>query len=516
VSIALIIPTALITNYLVGWDYHSEYHAYNLACKTKSWNPTFNCLDDRITKGYSSLSVTILPVIYSTILDIDGTWIFKILYPIVLSFIPLALYKLYYEKLGDKAAFLAIFFLLSNSVFFNVEIFSAKQIIGEFFYVLLFLVILKEKIGNLEKSFFFIVFSAALVMSHYSLAYIFLFCIFLTWFSTVMIKHTNLKAVKSRISLNMVILFFSIAFTWYIYTSASTLFNSILEIGDSISRNFITDFFNPSARTSTVLKGLGLAEAVSIWHQIGRTFFYISEFFIVIGMLRVIIKKEYGHFGYEYAILSFTNLTLLFMAIVIPNFAKYFRMERFYQISLLFLAPFFVLGGKSVFEIISKWRKRTKVLNLILLILIPFFLFETGFFYEVIGDYNYSLPLSMYRMNRIDLYRRIVDEKEVISSFWLLRNVNYSNSLVYSDSISSGHVLTSYAMLSAENMRELSNSVQFLGNKNYVYLREVNTIEEKIEGTENWYNFSDVAKTLLYQNLLYSNGDCEIFLITND
>jgi len=312
----------------------------------------------------------------------------------------------------------------------------------------------------------------------------------------------------------MVLIFFTITFAWYIYTSASAPFNAIVEIGEQISTNFLVDFFDPSARTATVLRGFGGGQASSFVHQIGRTVFYIAEFFIIVGVARMLFKKEYGSFGQEYAVLSVLNLVILMMCMIIPNFARYFRMERFYQISLLFLAPFFVLGGEAVFKFISRRRNQALALNLVLFVLIPFFLFETGFIYEVTRDFNYSLPLSMYRMDRILLYRRITDEKEVTAACWLSNHLDSSHSLFYGDVISTSHVLTSYGMMSAENLRELSNTTQFTNTASYVYLRGVNTIEGKIEGTGILLNLSDISQIIDNQNIIYSNEDCEIFLVT--
>lgn len=515
ITIALLLHSSLITNYLVGWDFHSEYHVFKLTDDATYWNSTFNSQDDRIANGNSMLSVTILPTIYSKVANIDGTWLLKILYPLILSFVPLALYQLYSVRMKKEVAFLATFFLVSNLAFFGIEGFSAKQMIGAFFYILLFLVILKEKMGAFERSFFFVVFSAGLVVSHYSMSYIFMFLILLAWLLPTVMHFPDLKVRKNlSITLSMVLIFFTFAFAWYIYTSASAPFDTIVEIGERTSRNFLVDFFDPSARTQTVLRGLGGGQAFSFGHQIGRTVFYITEFFIIVGIARMLFKKEYARFGQEYAVLSVLNLVILMMGIIIPNFASYFRFERFYQISLLFLAPFFVLGGKTVFNFISRGRNQALVLNMILIILIPFFLFETGFIYEVTRDFNYSLPLSMYRMDRVLLYSRITDGKEVTAARWLSNHMNSSHSLVYGDFISTYKVLTSYGMMHAENFRELSNTTRFTSSENYVYLRGINTIEGKIEGIGSSWNLSDISPIIDNQNIIYSNEDCEIFLVT--
>jgi len=514
IAVALLFHSSLITNYLVGWDIHSEYHVFKLTDNAAYWNSIFSSPDDRISKGNAMLSVTILPAIYSQITKIDGTWLLKVLYPLILSLVPLTLYRLYSARMKKEDAFFATFFLMSNLTFFGTDGFPAKQMVGEFFYVLLFLVILKEKMGSLKRSFFFVVFSVGLVVSHYSMSYIFMFLIFLTWLLTTGM-HFFIHGARrnTRITLSMILIFFVITFAWYIYTSASTPFKAIVEVGEQIHRNFLVDFFNPSARTTTVLRGLGAGQTTSLGHQIGRIFFYITEFFIIVGVAKMMLKKEYVSFGREYAILSVLNSAILLMCIVVPNFARYFRMERFYQISLLFLAPFFVLGGETVFKFIFRPRKQALTLNLILIVLIPLFLFETGFIYEVTRDYSYSLPLSMYRMDRVLVYDRITDEQEVKAARWLSNHLNSSHSLVYGDFISNEHVLTSYGMMPTERFRVLSNTTQFTSSVTYVYLRGVNKIEGIMAGREQAWNVSEIQPILDNQNIIYSNNDSEIFYV---
>jgi uncharacterized membrane protein len=533
ITIALLLHSSLITNYIVGWDIHSEYHAFRLVDDSAHWNSTFTSLDDRVTKGYATLSVTILPTVYSKIADVDATLLLKLLYPLLLSFVPLALYKLYSVKFRKEVAFLSAIFLVSNLAFFGTDGFPAKQMIGELFYVLLFLVIFKEKIGTSAKAFFFTVFSAGLVVSNYSMSYIFMFLIFVTWILVKRMQVLNLAPrTTAKITLGAVLIFFAFAFAWYIFTSATTLFNALVETLTRVSQHFLTDFFDPTARTATVLRGLGAGEATSLLHVAGRIFFYSAELFIALALVVMLLKKEYKKFGYEYAILTVLNCGFLIMGIVIPNFARYFRMERFYQISLLFLAPFFVLGGESVFHyvsgvlarifprisrtrILSVGRSQIVSLSLVLMVLIPFFLFETGFIYEISKGYSYSLPLSMYRMNRPLMYERITDAKEVASAVWLSNHLNASDSVVYSDLISMSHTLVSYGMLS-ENLRLISNTTKFTDNIDYVYLRGVNTKDGLVAGELFTWNISDIQPIFGYQNAIYSNDDCQVLLLINN
>ena len=514
ITFALIFHTSLITNYLIGWDYQSEYQVFKLVDNRAIWDYSFTSSDVNIAKGYSMLSVTILPTIYSKVAAIDGTTIFKVFYSLLLSLIPLCLYKFYSERMKNKISLLAIFFLISNLTFFSIEGFSATQIVGEFFYVLIFLIILKNNITPSKKWLFFVLFSSALVISYYSLSYILLFFLFLPYF--IVSELSTFKILRKYITLEMLLLFFIITFTMYIYSNSSIQVLNLGTILQQIYLNFGKDFFNLAARSATVLSGLGLSQASSFLHLVGRIFFYVAEFFILIGFAKILLFKnndEDFQIDREYVIFALLNLVILIMCIVIPNFARFFRAERFYQISLLFLAPFFVHGGSIFFKFFLRRKNILLTMNLILIVLIPLFLFETGFFYEMTGDSSYSLPLSMYRMDKVSLYYRIIDKKEIDAAVWLSDNMNRSNSLVYGDSISTLRVLTSYGMLNGENYRELTNTTKFESNINYVYLREVNTEENTIIAENGSWNLSDILPLMKGHSTIYSNGPDKIYFL---
>jgi uncharacterized membrane protein len=414
----------------------------------------------------------------------------------------------------NKISLLAIFFLISNLTFFSIEGFSATQIVGEFFYVLIFLIILKNNITPSKKWLFFVLFSSALVISYYSLSYILLFFLFLPYF--IVSELSTFKILRKYITLEMLLLFFIITFTMYIYSNSSIQVLNLGTILQQIYLNFGKDFFNLAARSATVLSGLGLSQASSFLHLVGRIFFYVAEFFILIGFAKILLFKnndEDFQIDREYVIFALLNLVILIMCIVIPNFARFFRAERFYQISLLFLAPFFVHGGSIFFKFFLRRKNILLTINLILIVLIPLFLFETGFFYEMTGDSSYSLPLSMYRMDKVSLYYRIIDKKEIDAAVWLSDNMNRSNSLVYGDSISTLRVLTSYGMLNGENYRELTNTTKFESNINYVYLREVNTEENTIIAENGSWSLSDISPLMKGHSTIYSNGPDKIYFL---
>lgn len=105
ISLSLLFHDSLIYPYISGGDVNFEYHVYKLVEMNSYWDSTSP------SASYNAmLSVTILPSIYTYLLNIDGTWIFKIIYQVIFSLVPLGLYLAYKMQTDEKTAFLSVFF----------------------------------------------------------------------------------------------------------------------------------------------------------------------------------------------------------------------------------------------------------------------------------------------------------------------------------------------------------------------------------------------------------------------
>ena len=513
IAIALLFHASLISNYIYGHDIHFEYHIFRSTQNDSHWNSTVPYTGiPAYTSFNAMLSVTVLPTIYSNVLNMEATWILKIIYPLIFSFVPLGLYQLFKMQVGKKFAFASTFFFMANSVFFTELLTLSRQMVAELFYVLLFLVLLNKKMNPLNKRICFIIFSFALVVSHYSIAYIFMFLIFFAWLPSFFRKNE-----AKGITISSVALFFAILFSWYIYISASGAFNQFLSVGEYISRTFFTDFFNPRSRGGDVLRGIGMEAAPSFGHLMSRIFAYATEFFIIVGFVTLIIRRKKTMFDREYITISSLSMVLLVMAIALPNFAGSLNMTRFYHIQLLFLAPFFILGGETIFRFILNLTPTKTQLStaLLLIVLVPFFLFQTGFVYETTRDDSWSIPLSEYRMDAIrSRLLGWIYEQDVFGAKWLSRNIEAGYAPIYADGTSVHFELTSYGMLSIDRLVELSNTTDEHA-KGVVYLGRINVINGTIikygtAGVKLW-NITEISPILNNLNKVYSNGGCEIY-----
>jgi uncharacterized membrane protein len=162
-ALALLYQTTLISNYLVGSDIHQEYYWGKLIIENGYW-------DAAIPGGINScLSIVMLAPVYSLLLNMDVAWLFKIIYPLFFSLLPLTLFQIFRSQIGSRYAFLAAFFFIAMPMFFMDLTQLARQQISELFFVLVILLMVDRKLTLMQRTILVIVFSFGVVVSHYGM-----------------------------------------------------------------------------------------------------------------------------------------------------------------------------------------------------------------------------------------------------------------------------------------------------------------------------------------------------------
>lgn len=526
ISSTLLLLTFLTSNYLNGFDIHSDFFVFNITSIGSYWNKSFgrDLFFNTSWQMYlfnSMLSVTVLPTIFSNLLNINGTWMFKIIYPLIFSLVPLALFQIQIRQWGKKVAFISILFFMSNSVFFNFQN-TVKEMVAELFYVLLFLILFKKDINQGSRWILIIFFSFSLIVSYYTMAYFFLVMIFSAWiFAKVFSKNKNIS-----IDLTVLLFFTVFIFTWYIFI-VNPAFYRFQGFITGTYQSLITEFFSPQSRGQEVLVATGMLSSPTLLHQIGKIFFNITALFILIGFIIIIARKKKDNFDPQYFVLISTNLVLLLMSIIIPNFSASLQIDRLYHVALLFISPLFIVGGRSIFDNILKIfrlkenKREIYGLVLVLLVLVTFFFFQTGFIYEIEQDpVPSSVFLSKYRMAGDELLNLgYINENDFFGAIWLSKYVDV-NAGIYSDVKSKFHVLTS-SMIDTNNRIDVIGNTTVFNDRSYVYLNEYNTKNGIIIRDTRYpfnirYNISEIPilnSTMIPNNKIYSNDACEIHYI---
>jgi len=451
IALCLLYQTTLISPLLTGFDIHLEYYFEQLVVENGYW-------DAMLPHGYNfALSITMLAPIYSLILDIDGAWIFKVIYPFIFSLVPLALFHIFRQQMSAKKAFLAVFFFMAVPTFSLEMIALAKQQIAELFFVLFLLLLVERKLGLSQRLPLAIVFGLSIAMSHYGLASIFIYYLIMGGVVIILIRSSwvrkiwgwltrkwgglppNLVSPKAfplkAIAIVVAVYFLGIIAYFGLVSSGSylafitgtlqgqfsTITTGVVELLPGEPGEPST-FFDFTAREPLIQTALGLDfVSASLQGKGFRIFQYITQLFIVIGFIRLIFKPNKLRFTAEYIAFTVASALLLGGCIFLPYFSNMMNATRFYHIALLLLAPLCILGGEGIWLSISTLYQKLKhkvslvtmsednqtcLRFLTLAVLIPYFLFTSGFIFEVTKhevtdriDSPYSIALSGQRVD---------------------------------------------------------------------------------------------------------------------
>ncbi|XES78262.1 MAG: DUF2206 domain-containing protein [Candidatus Bathyarchaeia archaeon] len=522
VSLALVFQIVFTSQYIMGFDSNIEFYIFRLTSNNSNWQliPIYGQLD--YARYNSMLSVTILPTIYSALMNIQGELLFKIFYPFLFSLIPLTMYvtlSKHWEKF--KSLLAVLFFISTPLTFFGVEFLSLdKQIVALLFLVLSCFVLLDSKMFFGKRRLLLIIFGAGMVVSHYSVTYIYL--VFLLSFYLLL----RMRRVFDRVlNGSMVLLLFVMTFSWYSLTVAPL--TTLSSIVTSVFSRFSTEaLLNPASRTS-----ISATPILTVAGGINWALFLIVHAFIAFGVLVMLVRPRRIPFNETYRSFLLVWVAILAFSVIIPNIAPALNLTRLYSISMIFLAPFFVLGGENLVDTgryllakvrrtnFSKVTKNRQVVTILLsLVLIGYFLSQSGFINFATNAAPQSYSIDHNRMlNSEDLalqrgfYTVYNTRPDIFSAVWLSGQINQTT-LIYADTVSRIHSLSSYGLIAFTQTQELNNQTTLSPN-NFIYLRQLNVNNGlMVRGVSETYNTSDITPFLDQSNLVYSNGNGQIWL----
>lgn len=516
-GLTLLFHYSLISSYVQGPDIKLENYVFTSTLKDGYWNSSVSFADMNTGRFNNMLSITVLPTLYSNVLNLDSNLVLKLIFPAIFALVPVALYVLWRDKFGAKVGFLSAFLLVSQTTFYVEMPALARQMIAEVFVALLLILLFTKKSDSKSLKIFFVILGFSLIVSHYAMALVFDFFILAAWLFAKFAKKTN-----RNVSLSLILLFNVMMLLWYVFTSASAGLESIVTNLSTLYTS-LGDFFNVTTRGQGVLEGLGLVAAPSTLNLLSRSIAYIIEFFIIVGFVVLILRWRKGIYqDSEYFFLCSANILLLGLCIVVPSFANRLQITRFFHIMLFILAPLFVMGFLFSYKFV--WRRlqagtKRKMnfvgLVLIALLLGTYFLFQTNIMYEVTGSQSWSLPLSRYRLGT-RLYTEFfyTTEYQVNGAKWLQNSIDTDNNILVYYSGSTYGSCIAYGGIRVSQLRQLTNFTLLKGGE-FIVLGEDATVYGIIEDMNTVWNVSEIinSQPLSSQplNLLYTNGNCVIF-----
>jgi uncharacterized membrane protein len=523
-ALSLLFYESLISNYLVGWDIQTEHYLAGLVIASGSWNPALS-----ISFYNTSLSSVLLGPILSLACGISIVSVFKVVYPLIFALVPVALYLVFREHTNDKVAFLSAFLFVAVEPFFEEMIQLPRQEIGELFLALIVLVMVAKH--SERRNLLTIIFAFSLIVSHYSLAYVYISLLLFVLLGLALLDRPIIQrisrmrqsrsavgdplarsagstrgVIRRPITWAYVALFIVASQVWYIYTSGGIVFYSAVTALSYVSGGF-SELGNPSVTGAGILTSV----TTSPLQEVTKYLNIFVQLLIVVGIIALLARKTRMRYDKESAALAVASLSLLVAVFAVPFVAANLNTSRFYQIGLIFLAPFAVIGGLAIVRAASSMMRvpcdsncEKNFLKVFSIFLALFLLFNTGFVYEIV---NKSVSTAVPLNATFDAPR--FNDLEVAGAAWL-SNEKSNSTPVYGDA---------YRSLLLNGFSYPANV--FPGNNTlpagaFVYLGSLNVQQSKLAGV----SYASGAGTRSYGNTsvissgrsrLYDNGGAQIY-----
>lgn len=496
-SLALIYHRSLISSNLWGVDIFAEFYFAQNTHFYGVWN---NAVYENLN---AMLSIVILPNIYSLVPGMSITLVFKLIFPFLLSIVPLGIYIVLKDQMDQRIAFLGVLFFIFAGDFYGVLPAMARQEVGGLFFILLMVLLVDLDMAIKKKAWFFIAFVGALVFSHYAISYLFLFL--MATFALALLFHlfkmrgerallprTNSFIGNPVTALVLLAIIFMIPVAWYSFVSDGSVITSLREIIDYMLSNFSTNFLTPQGS-----EGIKMATESTTSAAYGalKLMYFLCYFLVGVGVLAIFlnrarfrklrflsfIKKDETfsllHLQNDYVLLAYPTFVIMIGIILLPNFAGNLGTIRFFHITLLILAPFLVIGIIVLFHAFSSVSKMAKAtgslnnagVNFAALFICIFLLLSSGFVHELANDPNPS-SISLSTNPQYRLETSLYSDGELAGASFIKKMHN--SSAVYSDHY--GYtLLRGYLFPWALYDIEIKEETKFV-NGTYVYYRNAN------------------------------------------
>ena len=449
VALSLLLTSTLISENISGYDIHQEFALFQQVLQQGVWHSDISLLYN------SALSVTILPSIISILSSLDGTLVFKIIFPFLFSIVPVILYKIYRNILTPKAALVSVFVFLSYPSSYGEITQLGRQMIAELIMVLLLWLLFSGSLGKARWSIPVVVTLAfGLVVSHYALAVIYAFLVGFSYAMSLILRHRN----EALATVSLVVLSIVASLCWFIFVAGGVVFEKAA-LFSSIVVQGLKDFLNPASRPPVLADALGLTSVTpGFLHIVSRGTQYLVLFCILLGFLIFIRKRTKNSAAILMTPSIMASMGLILASVALPYASTVLNLSRIYSIVLLFISPCFALGAAKITaglqwlcNLLARNRLRLRMgMSVPAAILFLYLLFTSGWLWAVTSDTPISDVLDLGRMRQspnpkisTQYYGEYTLQEDVAATHWM-RSYTIALHPICADWISHYHVLLSY------------------------------------------------------------------------
>ena len=564
-SISLLLMYSLRSWHITGWDFHIEFASFQLTKLNHFWSTT------NLPHIYNNcLSTNILPTIISVFSKINDEYVFKVIYPLIFSFMSVVLFFIYKKFFPNYIAFIVTFFYISQSWYGNKFSTLARQQIAFLFFALMIYIFLNEKLKQSIREILLLIFGFSMIVSHYTTTFIAI-AVFLVWDSLIFLiekirfksryKHSTIfKIEKSRSYYNLklniriisILIIFTIFWNGQVTNTFSYLKSSIYSGYENIKTVFQNGYWGDLPVFSSIInRNKNYLDIVNKYikstdyqyHTMDKVIVFYSpaqyknypvipvkeeilpfknlEFSVLINWIGLILKV---------AIIFFLLIGIVFIFKrknnIIEN--KQINIQPLIFASFLVFTLFFVLSFLSalynlerlflqllILLSIAIWsggqvllRKLNKNMKAFILtiIVLLYFAIPHGFIPQIVG----GVAPAMEFYNKGLVYDGFyTHQSEVSSTKWMAQNIS-KKYFVYADTLNSLKLYSFSYTITSKN--DILPSV--IDKYSYVYSGYTNTLKNK---TFKNYKLGLIMYTFpadfLYnnKNTIYNNGECKIY-----
>lgn len=513
VSLCLILSYVFVSVNLHGYDVFEEYFQFLRVAQTGRWSPTGSDIFSAV------LSITVLPTILSMFIRIEGLKIFEVVFPMMYSIVPVILYRIYRKFLTPSYAFLGVFLFMAYPGFFGEILSVTRQEVAELVLLGLVLALVTPEIGrSVSGKVVTILLTLGLIAAHYSIAYIFLGLLLVSFVASKFSRRSALSGTSVATLLIALVLTLS----WYSYTASGSGLTALVNTLTQVSGSLSTNLFSANSRPSIVNEAVTFSGQSGYLHDANRLFQYAVQIFLLLGFVALIRKHGKSTIEYKMLPLIAGAMIMLVSAVSLPFLAFSLNLSRFYHVALLFIAPCFCYGvnavcsvGSSLISLSRTMRSKIRVsggsMSIAAVILICYFLFASGWVWAVSMDTPTSGILDSQRMvqshdtNLLQTYyQEFTLSTDIAAARWLHLTTPITQPLC-ADVDSGLHVLVAYGERPYSGEYAVGALQYACMHRSYVYLSEYNTVSGQAIAYD--YQFAVVsAVNTTTLNRIYSDG----------
>jgi len=557
VGLSLLFQNTLSGQYL-GWgDQPKEALLALEVLRSGFWTPE---AAPAFGSKYAMLRIVILHPVYTLFTDLKLVWVFKLIHPLLFSLTPLALYGAYRRIVAERTAFLSVYFYMSLFSFYIVLSRNTRTATALLFLSLLAVLVADAELSPVNRKVLSLVFVASIVVSHYGVSYIVLSALVATVLATRLTQTLSDRQIGGKAiardygralvtTATFVVFYAVVTFGWYIYASPnSKAFNLLVGFGQSFTSR-LSEFYTSPGSTSASTRYV-VTDFTSTTLESIKIYNIVLGALIVVGVGMTLLRFYKGRdddagveFDKEY--LAYSTVFLgMFVVTFLP--VERFNTARTYPTTLIFFAPFLIVGIAEVTRLIERLAggildrfdgpeisiDRGQVHGVAAVVIIGYLLLNIGFVSATV-THEYSTNALVEKDRIMDdgapvekayFYKQYPTEYGVESTVWLQRNAA-SNSSLYLGGWPGGlRGAVGYESVTESTernptlrgkriTREAVN--QSLG-EGYVYFSAYSVIGNVIRLPSGHFGYSwlftdDVEEAWSDKNRIYTNGGSEVY-----